>query len=1442
MKLKFIILIVLICAIHLCAYCQTNTPSAPPCANCIRYYKDMDGDTFGKVFLNWYLVGNQPAGSSLNNLDCNDNDFSINPNTRWYSDSDNDGFGSMTAYVQSCTPISGKVRNNTDCNDNDYSINPNTIWYVDNDHDGFGSELIAGINQCLLIPNRVTNNYDCNDFDMKINPDVMWFIDSDNDGFGEADWQNITYSCTKPVGNYVLNYADNCPGVTGAYFGCSAPTQPTSTYNYDKNYILKYQPKIAVTTLANITDKKDLLADITYFDGIGRPIQNIAVAQSNSAKDIVTYIEYDALGRQVKDFMPYVPITAASLLFKDSALSDLSTFYNTAIYGSTTNPYSEKIFEASPLNRVTKQAALGNSWASGGGHEIKMDYQTNLAADAVKLFACVANWDVAKGLYEIPASLTSTIYANSQLFKTITYNENTAASPTEGAGATVEFKDKEGRVVLKRTYGTTSLNAIAERYDTYYVYDQFGNLTFVIPPKADGTISADVLTDLCYQYKYDYRNRLVEKKLPSKQWEFIVYDKLDRVIATGPAFSPFSDSPTASNIGWLISKYDVFSRPVYTGWEQSTAVTAAGRKIKQDATNLLTAFNEIKTTASTIDGISNVFYSNNIAPTTFKLLTVNYYDNYDFQAFVPAIAYASNGYNNTTLKPKGMPTGSWTRVLTTLNSTDGEVNYVIYDYKARPIKTFNRNYLGGYTQLDSNLDFAGKTIYTETRHKRLSTDTELYVRDDYSYTDQDRMLTHLHKVGVNGVQQLIAQNCYDELGQLISKKVGNTIANPLQKIDFAYNIRGWLTDINKTGWNDPNNVAPLNIAGEPNDLFAFRINYDQKVDAAGYSGKALFNGNIAETYWRTSGDNVLRKYGYFYDDLNRLRNSVYQKPQAAVAVTNSYNESMTYDKNGNIKSLQRNGDFDSPTIPIQIDNLIYTYKINAGIETNQLAKVEEAPTSNSTLGFKNGTNLDDDYNYDLNGNLIQDKNKTVRIATNTFGVLSTIKYNHLNLPIEIFFAANKKISYIYDSAGIKLKKIVTSGLTTVETDYLDGYQYLKDYNSTAAVLQYFPHSEGYVNFDLGVYKYVFNYTDHLGNIRLSYTKDDVSGLATAMEENHYYPFGLKHTNYNVTVQKFRGGILQPASAGNIYKYKFQGQERQDELGLNWDSFKWRNYDPAIGRFMSIDPLAEKYSKWTPYAFAGNQLIHSRELEGLEPENDLGGDDRQNYNSGTHGVGFGDAMTDQNHYQDAFPMGGGLNEVVVSGSDLNRADESYGYDNGRYEGQIDDYFSDKSEESKYLDKSINYGSSALEAAIPIAITTSVADGPFIAGDVVGGIVLAGAATYDLTQRVYVTYTLRNSTGKVYSGRASGFGNPYTIMMGRYAGHHMRLFGYGSPTLDVAAQGISSYPAIRGREQQLIEFFGGVGSPNVGNSINGISPYNLAKPFMMNQSTLTFGPIQ
>jgi RHS repeat-associated protein len=503
-----------------------------------------------------------------------------------------------------------------------------------------------------------------------------------------------------------------------------------------------------------------------------------------------------------------------------------------------------------------------------------------------------------------------------------------------------------------------------------------------------------------------------------------------------------------------------------------------------------------------------------------------------------------------------LATASWVRVPTTSSAILGETTATFYDAKTRPIRQYTTNFLGGYTYTDNSLDpFSGQLKYSITRHKRLAVDTELLTKDAFTYSAQDRLKTQTHQIGTTGAIELIADNTYDELGQLIYKKVGNNI----QKIDYTYNIRGWLTDINDTG--------ALQKAGDPNDLFAFKINYNKPTSITG--GKPLYNGNIAETFWSSvspGNPTIVRGYAYQYDNLNRLRNSIYKRD---TAVTNFYDETLTYDKNGNIITIVRNGNND--TALNQIDKLDMTYL--SGNKSNQLAKVVDNATTYKGFGFVDSSaNTVDDYSYDANGNMTKDNNKNI----------TAIVYNHLNLPTKITFAAAGNIEYIYNASGQKVRKIVTDVTKpTATTDYLGGYQYATV--SGVTTLNFFPTSEGYVEPSGSTYKYIYQYKDHLGSIRLSYDK-----TLTIKEESNYYPFGLKQEGYNIV------------KIGAENKYKFQGQERQDELGLGWDSFKWRNYDPAIGRFMSLDPLTEKYRDWAPYVFSGNRVVDSRELEGLEP--------------------------------------------------------------------------------------------------------------------------------------------------------------------------------------------------------------------------------------------------
>ena len=200
--------------------------------------------------------------------------------------------------------------------------------------------------------------------------------------------------------------------------------------------------------------------------------------------------------------------------------------------------------------------------------------------------------------------------------------------------------------------------------------------------------------------------------------------------------------------------------------------------------------------------------------------------------------------------------------------------------------------------------------------------------------------------------------------------------------------------------------------------------------------------------------------------------------------------------------------------------------------------------------------------------------------------------HHLNLPVQITFVT-EVIEYVYDATEIKLaKQVLEPNLRRFRsiTHYAGAYQYEWVPGRNQHTLQFFSQPEGYVAYNNGTFSYIYQYKDHLGSNRLSYSDSNNDGQVTAseiVEKDNYYPFGMKHKEYNSIIN------------GVAHKYKFQGQERQDELGLNWDSFKYRNYDYAIGRFMSIDPLAEKYNYQSPYNFSENKVVSHIELEGLE---------------------------------------------------------------------------------------------------------------------------------------------------------------------------------------------------------------------------------------------------
>src|SRR5690606_2722785 len=182
--------------------------------------------------------------------------------------------------------------------------------------------------------------------------------------------------------------------------------------------------------------------------------------------------------------------------------------------------YSEKTIENSPLNRVMAQAAPGDDWAKGAGHEIEFEYQTNDTKEVWIYW--MDNGTIMKGGYN-----GKSFYDPNTLYKTVTQDEN--------GHKIYEYKNKQGQVILKRTFVTSDSSAGRPdpgdpplpflQANTYYVYDIYGNLVAVIPPlaSAKSNLSSTDQTNLCYTYKYDDRNRLIEKTLPGKGTEYMVH-------------------------------------------------------------------------------------------------------------------------------------------------------------------------------------------------------------------------------------------------------------------------------------------------------------------------------------------------------------------------------------------------------------------------------------------------------------------------------------------------------------------------------------------------------------------------------------------------------------------------------------------------------------------------------------------------------------------------------------------------------------------------------------------------------------------------------------------------------------------------------------------------------------------------------------------------------
>ncbi|MBD8387937.1 DUF6443 domain-containing protein [Dysgonomonas sp. BGC7] len=904
-------------------------------------------------------------------------------------------------------------------------------------------------------------------------------------GSTEPNYKECEYTCYPNSTYKYLVYGMSAEQIAkikirgGQYIGSD-----TNTENSTMNYILTLIPQKEVSsinysngTVGNYLDNNDILMNIQYFDGLGRPVQSVQRGITPDTLDLVSIQEYEAFGRESNAWLPG-KATASNGAFVSI---ETAKSYAKSSNGGDLKPYSMPVYEASSLNRVLKQFGPGQDWQNNS-KAVTTSYLTN--SGTTEVLSCV-QYTSSCGINTVITK--SGKYAPGELYVT--------EAKDEDGNTSYEFKDKLGQVVLTRQINNNL------SHDTYYIYDNLRNLKMVLPPIASDMVNTDaaqlnadsyVRVNLAYIYQYDNRNRCIAKKLPGCDWIYYVYDKADRLIFTQDG-EQYNKSPKE----WTFSIPDVFGRVVLTGTCTNNLDYSAN------------PFANIVVKASYNTGRTNPSNSYTVTGVTLStptMLSVNFYDGYEFLGItgVPNTAdtqytteagygvcygdhQAANKYKN-----KGLLTGALTAQMKSDGSVDPVYLYSVmyYDNRGRVIQTKSNNHLiGGIEKEYIAYNFTGQPTQRKYVHLATGKNTQTEV---YAYTyDHARRLTKTTHQLTDGTtvkdQVTLAENSYDEQGRLKANKKNNqTNLNTT----YAYNVRSWTSNITNTHFNE----------------------------ALTYS----YSGNISSMQWGQAGKN--RKYSFTYDDLSRLKASTYTGD-------GNFNTAYSYDKHGNMMTMQRYGLTAAATYGV-IDNLTMTYT------GNQMKTVNDAVADialNTSMDFKDYSNAATEYTYNRNGAMTQDLNKGISsISYNSLNLplMVDIKNKTTEGRNEYtYLASGQKLKAVqkwnpnYSTTPVIGSTINMAALTQSQTtDYVGNIIY--ENNTLKRILV-----------DGGYYEagnYYFYIQDHLGNNRIV-----TNAAASVVQSTQYYPFGTSFadaTAANTQPYKYNGKELDARNGLNMYDY------------------------------------------------------------------------------------------------------------------------------------------------------------------------------------------------------------------------------------------------------------------------------------------------------------------
>lgn len=774
-------------------------------------------------------------------------------------------------------------------------------------------------------------------------------------------------------------------------------------------------------------------------------------------------------------------------------------------------------------------------------------------------------------------------------------------------------------------------DTIKEYHYTLYYYDQAGNLVKTVPPKGvvpnyTSGFLADVKTErnkmingqswtpklpahtYATRYSYNSLNQVVLQSSPDGGVSKFYYDRLGRLAV--------SQNAKQSRLGHVYSytRYDSLGRITeagqLTGGSAMTDATAKAESSLQTwLTNAASTRNQITQTVydtayGPINGItlsqkhlrSNVSYSQVINNATDTYAASASYYSYDIHGNVDTLLQDfgnSNGLRNAmNSNNDGSPSGNrFKKIVYNYDLISGNVNQVSYQ-PGEPDAYYHRYLYDGENKLT----------------------------DIYSGRDSVQLLLFPERE---------AHYNYYKHGQLAQTELGQL---KVQKLDHTYTLYGWIKAVNPAmGGTLTNGTDTTEAYPVAQDAYAFSLHYFKNdYKAIGYTPQAtsvlgalssnaapLYNGNIAAMAVNVPKLGATKLYNYHYDQLNRIvamdmYNGLTPVSGTFTAVNDtSYKERVSYDPNGNILSYWRNGDLARPVM----DRLSYFYKAN----TNQLHKVTDAAADAAPADYSKYNDLkqgqaDNNYQYDAIGNTIKDDIEGITDVTWTaFDKIASITRNGSVVRF-VYDASGNRIMkqtvsdtavYVRDASGNLVgvySKPAVGTLTLMET-HLYGKSRLG-----IATKHLLPDSAVALSSGFGIAKKsiftrgekLFELSNHLGNVLVTVSdrriQNSVGGTtvdyfsADVTTANDYYPFGM-----------LMPGRKYNASA--LYRYGFNGKENDNDIKGegNQQDYGLRIYDPRIAKFLSVDPLTKDYPWYTPYQFAGNDVIRNIDLDGGEPK-------------------------------------------------------------------------------------------------------------------------------------------------------------------------------------------------------------------------------------------------